>query len=145
MYFTSQQKHDTARIKNMQDTLKTTRDSLQAAQVRIENADYFSLDNNYEAKDYFAGQDIEALQIKIRDGIYAKNKGTEGNPLVQYPPMNGRPFLINKLKVLNNRWIIADYTNGVAMGEVLIKYFVEDNGEITYETITTNLHASTVN
>ena len=129
----------------MQETLKATRDSLQAVQVKIENADYFSLENNYEAKDYFAGQDIDELQIKIRDGIYAKNKGSEGNPLVQYPPMNGRPFMINKLKVLNNRWIIADYTNGVAMGEVLIKYFVEDNGEISYETITTNLHANTVN
>lgn len=145
MYFTSQQKHDTGRIESMQETLKTTRDSLQALQSRIQKADYFSLENNYEAQDYFAGQDIEALQIKIRDGIYAKNKGAEGNPLVQYPPMNGRPFMINNMKVLNNRWIIADYTNGVAMGEVLIKYFVEDNGEITYETITTNLHASTVN
>ncbi|MDQ5928488.1 MAG: hypothetical protein QG594_262, partial [Bacteroidota bacterium] len=45
-----------------------------------------------------------------------------------------------KVKILNHRWIIADYSNGELWGEVLLKYFVDDNENITFEVNQTWLY-----
>ena len=42
-------------------------------------------------------------------------------------------FIINKVKVLNHRWIIADFSDGEIWGEVLLKYFVNDDNSISFE------------
>lgn len=145
MYFTNKQKYDGEKITNLTERNDDLKDSVDVITQNIERADYFSIEQNLNARNYFRGQDVDQLAIKIRDGIYAKNKNPKGNSLVQYPPLEGKPFIVNKLKILNNRWIIADFTNGRAWGEVFIKYFIEDNGDITYETVETLLHVSTVN
>ena len=38
-----------------------------------------------------------------------------------------------KVKVLNHRWIIADFSDGEIWGEVLLKYFVNDDNSISFE------------
>lgn len=143
MYFTNKQKYEDKRIADMQHKVKTVQDSLKFKNTILEEADYFSLENNSNALQYFAGKDIVKLSISIRDAIYKQNVNPQGNPLVGYPMTDGKPFTINKFKVLNNRWIIADFTNGMQWGEVVLKYFVEDDGSITFETGLTTLHAFT--
>ena len=144
MYFTNKEKYDTEKIENLDARVASLKDSLTITNDNLQRADYFSFSQNLNARNYFRNQNVDELEIKVRDGIYEKNKNPEGNPLVQYPPMDNKPFKINKIKVINNRWIIADYTNGKLWGEVLIKYFVEDNGDITYETIETLLHMNSM-
>ncbi|MXN92423.1 hypothetical protein GR160_14435 [Flavobacterium sp. Sd200] len=143
MYFTNKQKYEDKRIADMQHKVKTVQDSLKANAALIDEADYFSLEHNSNAVQYFAGTDIKKLNIAIRDAVYKQNSNPNGNPLAQYPPAEGRAFTINKFKVLNNRWIIADFTNGMQWGEVIIKYFVESDGSITFENGLTNLHPFT--
>ncbi|AXG74616.1 hypothetical protein DVK85_10365 [Flavobacterium arcticum] len=144
VYFTNKEKYDIEKEENLTERITNLKDSLAVTTDKMERADYFSLLQNLNARNYFRGQDVEALEIKVRDGIYAKNKNTEGNPLIQYPPIDGKPYKINKIKILNNRWIIADFTNGKLWGEVLIKYFVEENGDVTYETVETLLHVNSM-
>lgn len=143
MYFTNKQKYEDARIESMQAKVKTVQDSLKANKALIDEADYFSLEHNTNAIQYFQGKDIGKLSIAIRDAIYKQNANPNGNPLAQYPPAEGRPFTINKFKILNNRWIIADFTNGSQWGEVVLKYFVEDDGSITFENGLSTLHSFT--
>jgi hypothetical protein len=143
MYFTNKQKYEDARIENMQAKVKTAQDSLKATTMLIDDSNYFSLEHNTNASQYFAGKDLAKLSIEIRDAIFKGNTNPNGNPLAQYPPAEGRPFTINKFKILNNRWIIADFTNGMQWGEVIIKYFVEDNGTITFENGLTTLYPFT--
>jgi hypothetical protein len=140
MYFTNKQKYEDARIASMQAKVKTAQDSLKANKALLDEADYFSLEHNTNAIQYFEGKDIGKLTIAIRDAIFKQNGNPNGNPLAQYPPSEGRPFTINKFKVLNNRWIIADFTNGMQWGEVILKYFVEEDGSITFENAETTLH-----
>ncbi len=140
MYFTNKQKYENTRIESMQAKVKTVQDSLKANAALIDDADYFSLEHNTNAIQYFEGKDIAELSIKIRDAIYKQNSNPNGNPLAQYPPAEGRPFTINKFKILNNRWIIADFTNGNQWGEVILKYFIEDDGTVTFENGLANLH-----
>lgn len=140
MYFTNKQKYEDARIENMQAKLKTAQDSLKTNAALLDDANYFSLEHNTNAVQYFEGKDIIKLTIAIRDAIYKQNSNPNGNPLAQYPPAEGRPFTINKFKILNNRWIIADFTNGMQWGEVIIKYFIENDGSVTFENAEANLH-----
>jgi len=41
-------------------------------------------------------------------------------------------FLINKVKVLNHKWLIADFSDGTYWGELWIQYAVE-GGNIRLE------------
>lgn len=145
MYFTKKEKFAEARITKMQGTVKAVKDSLKAEKAISDEASYFSLEGNENALEYFYEEDIPQLTNKVKEGISQLNANKNGNPLVQYGPMDGRPFTINKVKILNQRWIIADFSNGGAWGEVLIKYFLEDDGKVTYETVQTLLHSNTVN
>lgn len=143
MFYNRQQKHDQQRIETLQGQLKAARDSVKSNTA----GDGFTLKDNDNAIDYFVDKgitDIDALILKIKDGIADKNTNPQGNPLTGYEPVNGQKFLINRVQIINNRWIIADFSNGTAWGDVLIRYFVEDNGTITYETIQSVLYGSTV-
>ncbi|MGV3459123.1 MAG: hypothetical protein ACO1N9_01585 [Flavobacterium sp.] len=144
MYFTNKQKSEDQRIEKMQKTVKKTQDSL--AVVSKSNAEngYFSLKGNDNAVDYFYGHDIDSLSDRIIEGVKDRNAVKGGNTLVGYDALDGQPWLIGNIQILNNRWLIADFSNGIAWGDVLIRYFVDDKGNVTYETMQTNLYADTV-
>ncbi len=140
MYFTNEEKFGEQRIEKMQAKLKAGQDSISKIVAKSADENYFSLENNANAAEYFAGKDIKEITIKVRDAIYAKNTGPKGNPLVGYDPISGKPFIVSKVKVLNHRWVIVDFTNGSMWGEALLRYFVEDNGSITLERVDTLLY-----
>ena len=140
MYFTNQQKFDNERITKIQGRLKTVRDSITAESEKNATDDYFSLQNNSNAREYFGQENADSIAIKVRDAIYAKNTVAGGNPLVGYPALEGVPFSIAKIKILNHRWIIVDFTNNKMWGEALLKYFIEDDGSVTLERIENTLY-----
>jgi hypothetical protein len=148
MYFTNKQKHEEERIVNLE---KRVNDLLEQNKGNAEStgtdsdANYFALETNDNAMEYFGDDaDIAAIELKVKEGISELNTKPEGNPLTQQEPLNGVAFRINKVHLLNNRWIIADYSNGTAWGEVLIKYFINEDGTVDYESIQTLLYANTV-
>ena len=102
---------------------------------RLFDVEYFTLLGNDNAKEYFDNDelDVKILQPQIIDGVYSLNT-KEGNKLVPYEG-DGRPFQINRVQILNHRWIIADFSDGSKWGEVLIKYFINEDDSIDYETI----------
>ncbi len=145
MYFNNKAKFEEKERAKTEKADKQSEDSVKALKTQLDEANYFALETNDNAMEYFAGKDIAQLSAKVREGIDKLNQNKGGNPLVDYPAMGGSPFLINKIKILNHRWIIADFSNGSAWGEVLIKYFVDDKDEVTFETIQTILYSDTVN
>jgi len=145
MYFTNKQKHEEERIVNLEKRVNELQGSGSPATPASTDAAYFTLEANDNAMEYFGDDaDIPALTAKIKDGISELNTKKGGNPLTQQEPLNDNPFIINKVQILNHRWVIADFSNGKAWGEALIKYFVNEDGTIDYETIQTVLHANTV-
>ncbi|MFL9843309.1 hypothetical protein [Flavobacterium rhizosphaerae] len=140
VYFTKKDAFTTNTITKLQEKQQVLKDSLFTTNYNLKNSDYFSLEHDPDAIAYFETADIQPIAIKIRDGIFAKNIEPNGNPLVQYPPMEGKPFTISKIKILNNRWVIADFYNGTRRGQALIRYFIEENGTVTYETMETTLY-----
>ena len=47
----------------------------------------------------------------------------------------GGVFLINKVKVLNHKWIIANFSNGSIWGELLIEFNIDEFDKINFKTI----------
>ncbi|MAZ73901.1 MAG: hypothetical protein CMC70_12225 [Flavobacteriaceae bacterium] len=97
---------------------------------------YFNLINNDKAMTYLENLGLEAenVQNSIRDQIYDMNVAQNGNPLVPVEGMDGA-MRINKIRFLNHRWIIADFSDGNYWGEVLIEYFFGENNELSLRTI----------
>jgi len=125
-------------VVKVKDRLKISRDSV----VTLANANYFSLESDQDAQEYFYsnGLDYQKTAIKVKEDLITLNENKNGNKLVPYEPIDGKPFLINTSKVLNHRWIIAEFSNGDFWGQILVKYFVSQGKPTEFETVETVLY-----
>lgn len=103
----------------------------------VENAGlrYFSLSQNEEAISYIEnlGIDPVELELTLEDELIGRNTAGEDNQLVPYAGMEG-VMRINKVKVLNHKWIIADFTDGTYWGELFISYEIDENRNLQLNT-----------
>ncbi|AXT59382.1 hypothetical protein D1816_03125 [Aquimarina sp. AD10] len=123
-----------AKIENLQakiTTKETVIDSL--VEVTLDQT-YFSLESNEDAAAYFEelGYEPGKLALTISDQIIGQNKPGKDNPIVPFAGMEGS-MAINKVRLLNHRWIIADFTDGVYWGELFISYEVRKDGVVDFE------------
>lgn len=144
MYFTKKVKFEEDRITNFQKESKAKKDSIAALNSQVLDANYFSLEYNDNAMEYFDKFDINQLSTEIRDEISSLNEKPEGNPLTKYDMINGNKAIINRVKILNSRWIIADFSIGKAWGEVMIKYYKQEGKPTEYETMDTFIYPNTL-
>lgn len=128
-------------------TTKKLKDSLSSVTTKLNDANYFSLEKNENAQNYFdsaiANKIIpyEKLIPVLKEKLMDFNANPKGNPYVGQDQIGVNKFVINKVKVLNHRWIIADYSDGKMWGEVLLKYFVNEDESISFEVIQSLLYA----
>ena len=123
-----------SRLEKKQSQLKVLKDSLKVEKRRFFENVYFSLDTNEEALVYFDDLGFPVTSMLIKDAIYDTNLLREEESLVPYAQMGGK-FLINKIKVLNHKWVIADFSDGTFWGELLIKYQVATDGVLTFTVV----------
>lgn len=129
---------------NLNVTKKLT-DSIASLNNEIYEANYFSLENNDRAKNYLADYEIKQFSEKVKQSLLAYNDDKEGNIYTGQIKMGEQKFIINKVKLLNHRWVIADYSNGELWGEVLLKYFVNDDESISFEIMNSYLYSKELN
>lgn len=125
-------------VVKVKERLKISRDSVST----LANANYFALESDQDAQEYFYsnGLDYQKTAIKVKEDLITLNENKNGNKLVPYEPIDGKPFLINTSKVLNHRWIIAEFSNGDFWGQILVKYFVSEGKPTEFETVETVLY-----
>jgi hypothetical protein len=115
------------------------RDSLSLVTNQLADANYFSLAKNENAQNYFENQSsqkmiqYEKLLPVVTEKLLDYNSNPKGNPYTGQDQIGANKFIINKVKILNHRWIIADFSDGDIWGEVLLKYFVNENETISFE------------
>jgi len=120
--------------------------SLNEINAKLTDANYFSLENNENAQNYFNPDSatktiqIEKLIPFVTEKLLDLNSNPKGNPYTGQEQIGANKFIINKVKILNHRWIIADYSDGEYWGEVLIKYFINDDETVSFETIQSFLY-----
>ena len=147
-YFTSKEssEQNAGSIEPKSAESKTVVDSL--ANV-IQDINAFSLENNDRAQNYLFESnkinDIPAFAEKVKQALLAFNDSPEGNKYTDQVKMGNQKFIINSVKLLNHRWIIANYSNGELWGEVMLKYFVDDKGAISFEIMNSYLYPALLN
>ena len=87
---------------------------------------YFSLNDNQEALAYFNNIEVDSIISFIRDQLYEKNFDNNTDFFIPVSNINNKYF-INKVKILNHKWIIADFSNGNRWGEMWIEYHFNEN------------------
>jgi len=135
----AQESYD-AQIENLNKKLETQKVSYEAVSDSLIDINmdltYFSLDSDESAISYFEekGYDAKKLEMTIMDQIISQNKPGKDNPIVPFEGMEGN-MNINKVRLLNHKWIIADFTDGVYWGELFILYDVRDDGVVDFEVL----------
>lgn len=145
-YFTSK---EAAGQKPVTETAEAAKDSTASAKTTATETDGFTLEHNDRAQNYLYESskvnDVPAFEEKVKQALLAYNDSPEGNKYTDQPKMGEQKYIINSVKLLNHRWIIADYSNGQLWGEVLLKYFVEENGTISFEIMNSYLYPASLN
>lgn len=127
-------------------TTKKLRDSLLLVSNQLADANYFSLEKNENAQNYFdSASSQKTIQYEklipfVTEKLLDFNSNPKGNPYTGQDQIGANKFIINKVKILNHRWIIADYSDGEIWGEVLLKYFVNPDESISFEVNQSLLH-----
>ncbi|RNL90608.1 hydrolase [Sinomicrobium pectinilyticum] len=124
-------------IEKLKEETEIIRDSSQTLLLDKLDLQYFSLENNEEALSALDEFSLENPAQYIADKLLETNESEGDNPLVPYAGMNG-PMKINKIKVLNHRWIIADFSDGKYWGELFIRYEIKKDLGINF-TLTDHL------
>lgn len=125
-------------VSKIKERLKTSRDSVASLAV----ANYFALESDEDAQEYFYKNELDYLKVatKVKEDLLVLNENKNGNKLIPYEPIDGKPFLVNTSKILNHRWIIAEFSNGDLWGQILVKYFVTEGKPTDFETVETVLY-----
>lgn len=143
MYFSKKTTFEEAQFEKTNTKYK---DSLNSVMIKLADANYFSLENNQNAQNYFDNDDsqkfipYEKLIPYVTEKLMEQNDNPKGNSLTGQDQLGPQKFIINKAKVLNHRWIIADYNDGEYWGEVLLKYFINEDETVSFETIQSILY-----
>lgn len=119
---------------------------LNSTNDKLVDANYFSLEKNENAQNYFNPDNasktiqVEKLIPFVTEKLMDYNANPKGNPYTGQDQIGANKFIINKAKVLNHRWIIADYSDGEYWGEAMIKYFINEDETISFETFQSVLY-----
>ena len=129
-----------AQIESLETSLGALEDSLQQARIAVLDMKYFSLENNDDALAYYDHLNLEDPSRYIADKLLETNESPGNNPLVPYEGMEG-VFKINKIKLLNHRWIVADFSDGKYWGELLLVYELKDDLSVDFTLLDHLLYA----
>ena len=124
-------KTSTEKIEALENEIATLKDSTEKLQFRLMDMQYFSLENNDDALAYYDHLNLENPTRYIEDKLLETNEAKGDNPLVPYAGMEG-DFKINKIKVLNHKWLLADFSDGKYWGDLVIKYELKDNLSVDF-------------
>src|SRR4051812_47158177 len=110
MYFSKQLVYEQEKSAKAEAKLK---EKINLANEKLVEANYFSLENNENAQNYFNPEtatktiQIEKLIPVVTEKLMDFNANPKGNPYIGQDQIGANKFIINKVKVLNHRWIIV--------------------------------------
>lgn len=103
---------------------------------------HFNLAKNEDAITYFEndGYKVDELIPFIKDELYKLNEPKGQHPIIPYAASEGRKMLLNTVKMLNHKWIVADFSDGQYWGEVFITYEITKSKELKFNLVESFLY-----
>ncbi|WP_289045783.1 hydrolase [uncultured Olleya sp.] len=125
------------RIEVLRVNNESMKDSLTTLNDELSDLSLFDLRYNQDAKDYFYNKqlDTEALISFLKNELYKLNETDGEHPLIPFAASEGRKLQFNTIKMLNHRWIVADFSDGQFWGELLIQYFITPEQNVDFEVL----------
>lgn len=122
-------------IENLESELALTNKKNDSLYSEYRSSRIFSLETNEEAISYLEQRGFKASEVaqRVEDQIISGNKVSADNDLVPYEGMEGQ-MRINKIRILNHKWVIADFTDGTFWGELFITYEIDDENNLILKT-----------
>lgn len=127
-------------VSRLQEQTEKMEDSIKTLNLKVLDMQYFTLENNDDALAYYDHLNLDNPSRYIEDKLLETNERKGDNPLIPYEGMES-DFKINKIKVLNHKWILADFSDGKYWGELLIKYELKDDLSVDFTMLDHLLYA----
>ena len=130
-----------ARIEKLETKVTTYKDSVASLIESNYDLSLFNLEQNDDALTYFEdqGYDTSTLIPLIKDELYALNEVKGEHPLIPYAGTGGNKMLINSIRLLNHKWIIANFSDAQIWGELFFSYEIV-NGELKFKLVDSFLY-----
>jgi hypothetical protein len=130
------------KLEYSQTQAETFKDSVAVLKNEVLEVSHFNLDRNEDAITYFEndGYQIDELIPFIKDELYKLNEVRGEHPLIPYGSSEGRKMLINTVKMLNHKWIIADFSDGEFWGEMFLTYEITEDKNLKFRLVESFLY-----
>nr|WP_314802674.1 hydrolase [uncultured Capnocytophaga sp.] len=129
--------------KEEKPSIEILQDSIRKLSEELSDARYFDIQYNEDSQYFFYENGIEDSEEFVRQQLMATNiTKDENHPLISYRPRRNAKFQINKIKLLNHRWVICDFSDGLDWGELLLKITLNDNKTLSFEVLDQTLYVS---
>lgn len=125
---------------------KQYKDTLDQLRIEVIELGRFSLKEDAYALEHLfkEGYDADNLESLIQDQLIDLNTQPEGNPLVPYAGMYSDKMLINSIKMLNHKWVIADFTDGKYWGQLMLRCWYNEDKTISFTVVDSFLYPTDV-
>ncbi|GAA0870902.1 hypothetical protein GCM10009117_00470 [Gangjinia marincola] len=119
-------------LRNKITALETKAEDLDQANYALSS---FYLPENDAATAYIENQGLEVTDVivQVEDAVLGMNKADADNALVPFVGIEGK-MRINKMRILNHKWIVAEFTDGKYWGEVFLSYEINEKKELSLAT-----------
>ena len=124
-------------LKSLKEKNIRMKDSLALLNNQLNDFIMFDFRYNQEAKDYYYNRNIntDSLITLIENELYDLTDIPGEHPLIPYAASEGKKMQFNSIKILNHKWIIADFSDGVFWGELLIKYEITPENQLNFKVL----------
>ena len=130
------------KLENYKSANSTCKDTIAILQDKLLSLSHFNIEGNEDALSYFEndGHNVAELIPHIKDELYKLNEIKDQHPLIPYSSSDNRRMMINTVKLLNHRWIIADFSDGLFWGEVFLTYYVNSDKTVEFDLVESFLY-----
>ena len=130
------------KLEGYKGQLERYKDSVAVMQDEILDLSHFNLERNEDAISYFEtkGYNVAELIPLIKDELYKLNEAKGDHPIIPYAASEGRRMMLNTVKLLNHKWIIADFSDGQYWGEIFLTYQISEDKQLTFNLVESFLY-----
>lgn len=135
-------KTDQATIEKLQSRIETKSALTDSLENEVIELGYFDLQYDEYAREYIEdiGLSVTTVESLILDTLIEANSSEKDNPYIPLAGLEGTTK-VDRVKLLNHKWAIADFTDGTYWGQVLFLYQVDKNKNVNLEVITSHLYS----
>ena len=122
------------------DTAKTIAkltDSITSLTTQRDEALSFSLESNELSQLFFEELKINNPAQIVTNALMESNL-QEKKPYIKAE--TNEKFLINKIRILNEKWVICEFTDGKVWGDLLLQYHIDGNQNPVFTPLDEVIH-----